>query len=266
MKILVLASKHVRELLTYRECADVMREALAGLARGQIQQPLRTVVRPREGTVGFMGLMPAYSPEAGYGLKALVITPGNPAIGKDAHQGGVLLSDVRTGEPLALIKASAVTEVRTAAVSAVATDLLARPGAAELAIIGTGVQGQAHAHAIAAGRALTGIRLIGRDPARTREVAAELTGQLGQPVTAYDQVPAAVDGADIVVTATSSSFPVLRQPMAGSGHARERGRRVRAGGQGARHRDHGRGSRLRGQPRVGWPARPATSCWRRAKG
>ena len=99
MKILVLASKHVRELLTYTECADVMREALAGLARGQIQQPLRTVVRPRE-AAGFMGLMPSYSPETGYGLKALVITPGNPAIGKDAHQGGVLLSDVRTGEPL----------------------------------------------------------------------------------------------------------------------------------------------------------------------
>jgi hypothetical protein len=127
VKILVLASKHVRELLTYTECADVMREALAGLARGQIQQPLRTVVRPRD-AAGFMGLMPSYSPEAGYGLKALVITPGNPAIGKDAHQGGVLLSDVRTGSPLALINASAITEVRTAAVSAVATDLAGQPG------------------------------------------------------------------------------------------------------------------------------------------
>ena len=173
MKILVLASKHVRELLTYRECADVMREALAGLARGQIQQPLRTVVRPRE-AAGFMGLMPSYSPEAGYGLKALVITPGNPAIGKDAHQGGVLLSDVHTGEPLALINASAITEVRTAAVSAVATDLLARPEAAELAVIGTGVQGRAHAHAIAATRPLTGIRLVARDLAKTSEVAADL--------------------------------------------------------------------------------------------
>ena len=140
MKILVLAGHHVRELLPYRECADVMREALAELARGQIQQPLRTVVRPRD-AAGFMGLMPAYSPGAGYGLKAICITPGNPAIGKDAHQGGVLLFDVRTGEPLALVNASAVTEIRTAATSAVATGLLARPVAAELAIIGTGVQG-----------------------------------------------------------------------------------------------------------------------------
>jgi ornithine cyclodeaminase len=93
----------------------------------------------------------------------------------------------------------------------VATDLLARPGAAELAIIGTGVQGRAHAHAIAATRALAGIRLAGRDLARTREVAAELAGQLGQPVTAYDEVPAAVAGADIVVTATNSPDPVLRR-------------------------------------------------------
>jgi ornithine cyclodeaminase/alanine dehydrogenase-like protein (mu-crystallin family) len=210
VKILVLAGHHVRELLGYRECADVMREALAGLARGQIQQPLRTIVRPRD-AAGFMGLMPAYSPDAGYGLKAICITPGNPAIGKDAHQGGVLLFDVRTGEPLALVNASAVTEIRTAATSAVATDLLARPGLAELAIIGTGVQGRAHAHAIAATRPLAGIRLAGRDLARTREVAAELAGQLGQPVSAYDDPAAAVAGAGIVVTATTSSDPVLRR-------------------------------------------------------
>ena len=210
MKLLVLAGHHVRELLTYRECADVMRQALAELARGQIQQPLRTVVRLRD-AAGFMGLMPAYSPAAGYGLKALVITPGNPAVGKDAHQGGVLLFDVHTGEPLALVNASAVTEIRTAAVSAVATDLLAGPGAAELAIIGTGVQGRAHAHAIAASRPLAGIRLAGRDLARTREVAAELSGALGVPVTAHDDVAAAVAGAGIVVTATSSPDPVLRR-------------------------------------------------------
>ena len=209
MKILVLAGHHVRELLGYRECADVMRQALADLARGQIQQPLRTVVMPRD-AAGFMGLMPAYSP-AGYGLKAICITPGNPAIGKDAHQGGVLLFAADTGEPLAMVNASAVTEIRTAAVSAVATDLLARPGAAEVAIVGTGVQGQAHAHALAATRALTGIRITGRDPARAREVAAELTGRLNVPVTATGSVPEALDGAGIVVTATNAKQPVLRR-------------------------------------------------------
>jgi len=213
MKILVLAGHHVRELLPYRECADVMREALTELAAGRLQQPLRTIVRPR-GAAGFMALMPAYGPDPGYGLyglKAICISPGNPALGKDAHQGGVLLFAADTGEPLALVNASAVTEIRTAAVSAVATGLLARPEAAELAIVGTGVQGRAHAHAVAATRPLTGIRIAGRDLARTRGVAAELAGQLALPVSAHDAVPEAVAGADIVVTATTSPRPVLRR-------------------------------------------------------
>jgi ornithine cyclodeaminase/alanine dehydrogenase-like protein (mu-crystallin family) len=210
VKLLVLAGHHVHELLTYRECAEVMREALAQRARGEIQQPLRTMV-PLQDAAGFMGLMPAYSPHAGYGLKALVITPGNPAIGKDAHQGGVLLFDARTGEPRALVNASAVTEIRTAATSAVATDLLARPGPAEVAIIGTGVQGRAHARALAATRELTGIRLAGRDLTRARATAAALAAQLDVPVTAYDDAAAAVNGAAIVVTATSSAEPVLRR-------------------------------------------------------
>ena len=150
MKILVLASKHVRELLTYPSAPTSCARPWPGWPAARSSSRCGPS-SGRGSAAGFMGLMPSYSPEAGYGLKALVITPGNPAIGKDAHQGGVLLSDVRTGEPLALINASAITEVRTAAVSAVATDLLARPGAAELAVIGTGVQGRAHAHAIAAG-------------------------------------------------------------------------------------------------------------------
>jgi ornithine cyclodeaminase/alanine dehydrogenase-like protein (mu-crystallin family) len=216
VKILVLASHHVRELLGYHECADLMRQALADLARGQIQQPLRTVVRLRD-AAGFMGLMPCYSPAIGYGLKALCVTPSNPTIGKDAHQGGVLLFDAAAGEPLALVNASAVTEIRTAAVSAVATDLLARPGAAELAIIGTGVQGQAHAHAIAATRPLTGIRVAGRELGRARRVAAELAGRLGLPVAAHDQAREAVAGADIVVTATNSPQPVLRRDWLAAG-------------------------------------------------
>jgi ornithine cyclodeaminase/alanine dehydrogenase-like protein (mu-crystallin family) len=215
VKILVLSARDVHELLGYRECADVMRQALTDLARGQIQQPLRTVVRPRD-AAGFMGLMPAYSPD-GYGLKAICVTPGNPAIGKDAHQGGVLLFAPDTGEPLALVNASAVTEIRTAAVSAVATGLLARPGAGDLAVIGTGVQGQAHAHALAATRPLTRIRLSGRDQARAREVAAELTAQLNVPVTAVGSVAEAVQGADIVVTATSSAQPVLRREWLAAG-------------------------------------------------
>ena len=250
MKLLVLAGHHVHELLTYRECAEVMREALAARARGQIQQPLRTIVRPRD-AAGFMALMPAYSPDAGYGLKAICITPGNPAVGKDAHQGGVLLFDVSTGEPRALVNASAVTEIRTAATSAVATDLLARPGAAELAIIGTGVQGRAHAHAIAATRDLTGIRLAGRDLARTRTVAAELAGQLGRAGQRVRRRGRRGRGGRHRGDRHHRGRAGAAPRVAGPGRARERGRRVRAGRPGARHRDDGRGGRLRRQPRVG---------------
>ena len=218
MTLLVLAGRHVRELLPYDECADVMRRALAGLAAGSLEQPLRTIVRP-SGAAGFMALMPAYARGSAYGLKAICITPGNPAIGLDSHQGGVLLFAAGTGEPLALVNASAVTEIRTAAVSAVATGLLARPGAAELAIIGTGVQAQAHARALAATRPLTGIRLAGRDPARAREVAAALAAELALPVSAHAGARDAIEGADIVVTATTSPEPVLsREWLAAGAH------------------------------------------------
>jgi len=216
VKITVLGASDVHELLGYRECADLMRHAVAELARDQIQQSLRTIVRPRD-AAGFMALMPAYSPAVGYGLKALCITPGNPAAGRDAHQGAVLLFAAGTGEPLALVNASAVTEIRTAAVSAVATSLLARPDAAQLAIIGTGVQARAHARALAATRPLAGIRLAGRDLARTREVAAGLAAELEVPVTACPTVAGALEGAGIVVTATTSAAPVLRREWLAAG-------------------------------------------------
>jgi len=210
MALLVLSGADVRRLLSYSECADVMRAALTALASGGIQQPLRTAVRPA-GAAGFLVQMPSYAAEEGYGLKAICITPGNPARGLDTHQGGVLLFAAGTGEPLALVNASALTEIRTAAVSAVATDLLARAGPAEVAIVGTGVQGQAHARALAATRPVTRIRLTGRDSERCRRVAAALTEELGLPVGACESAPDAVAGAGIVVTATSSAEPVLHR-------------------------------------------------------
>src|SRR5262250_481442 len=114
MRLLVLSSGAVRSVLGYSECADAMREARIARARGEVFEPLRTVLNPPTAP-GLMGLMPAYQQgeQAGYGLKAICITPGNPAAGLDTHQGVVLLSDGRTGEPLAILNASAVTEIRT---------------------------------------------------------------------------------------------------------------------------------------------------------
>jgi ornithine cyclodeaminase/alanine dehydrogenase-like protein (mu-crystallin family) len=217
--LLVLSASDVRAVLGYAECADAMRSALASRARGEVFQPLRSVIKP-DAAAGFMGLMPCYASgaNAAYGLKAICVTPANPAAGLDAHQGVVLLSSPDTGEPLALLNASAVTEIRTAAVSAVATDLLAAPGADVLAIIGTGVQAAAHLRAIAATRPLTQIRVAGTTPAKAAAFAAAHAGAAtsGQervarvPVVPYDSARQAVAGAGIVVTATSSPTPVLQ--------------------------------------------------------
>lgn len=227
MRILILGAREVHELLPYGECADVMRDVLAAFARGEVQQPLRTVLRP-DGASSLMALMPSYRPgdPVAYGLKAICITPGNPAIGLDTHQGIVLLSSAQTGEPLAVLNASAVTEIRTAAVSAVATALLARPDAGVLAIIGTGAQARAHLHAIAGSRALTEIRVAGRDHARAVRFAESVPGpgpaspgrdqagpggtRAGPAVVACASAREAVTGAGIIVTATSSAQPVLQ--------------------------------------------------------
>ena len=215
MKLLVLGARDVHALLPYAECTAAMREALVAYESGQAHQPLRTIIRP-PAAAGMMALMPAYlaagqDATAAYGLKAICIFGGNPALGLDSHQGVVLLSSAQTGEPLALLNASAVTEIRTAAVSAVATELLARPGAAELAIIGTGVQARSHLLAIAAARPLDRVRVAGRHPDKARRFAEDLREYTTVPVTACDSAADAVAGAGIVVTATSSAEPVLRR-------------------------------------------------------
>jgi len=216
MQMLVLSGDAVRAVLGYPSCGDAMRTVLAARARGEVFQPLRSVLKP-DGATGLMALMPSYQPGAGYGLKAICIVPGNPAAGLDSHQGIVLLSSQDTGQPLAVLNASAVTEIRTAAVSAVATGLLARPDADVLAIVGTGVQARSHVMAIAATRTLAEVRIAGSAPGRAAKFAADIApaalaevGASAIPVTACESARAAVDGAAIVVTATSSATPVLQ--------------------------------------------------------
>jgi ornithine cyclodeaminase/alanine dehydrogenase-like protein (mu-crystallin family) len=217
MELLVLSGGAVRSVLGYQRCADAMRDALAARARGEVFQPLRSVLKP-DRAAGLMALMPSYrpGPAAGYGLKAICVMPGNPAIGLDTHQGIVLLSSPETGQPLAVLNASAVTEIRTAAVSAVATSLLARPDADVLAIVGTGVQARTHLMAISATRPLAEVRIAGTSPAKAAKFAADVApaalaevGAGALRVIACDGARDAVAGAGIIVTATSSPVPVL---------------------------------------------------------
>ena len=215
MRLLVLAASDVREALGYADCAAAMREILAARARGEVFQPLRSVYAP-PGAAGRMALMPAYSggEDGSFALKSLCLMPDNPPE-RDSHQGVVVLSHSDTGEPLAVLNASAVTEIRTAAVSALATEFLARPGADSLAIIGTGVQARAHLRAIAASRPLREARIAGRTPDRAAAFAAvaEPPGSpaAGVTIIATASAEEALAGAGIVVTATSSAEPVLRR-------------------------------------------------------
>jgi ornithine cyclodeaminase/alanine dehydrogenase-like protein (mu-crystallin family) len=215
MRLLVLSGPEVHGLLPWGASADAMRDALTARARGEVYQPLRTMIRP-DGAAGLMALMPCYQAAGpgrggGYGLKAVCVTPGNPARGLDTHQGVVLLSSPETGEPLAVMNASAITEIRTAAVSAVATVLLARADATNLAIIGTGIQARSHLLALSAARPLAQIRVAGRDPDSGLRFAEEMAGHTAVPVLACESAAGAVDGAGIVVTATSAPEPVLRR-------------------------------------------------------
>lgn len=212
MKILILNHAEVERLLPMGECVEVMAEALRDLSAGQMHQPLRTVVRPPD-AIGLMGLMPAY--RAGdrtiYGLKAVCVFPGNTALGKDAHQGSVMLFSAATGELLALLNASAITAIRTGAVSAVATRLLAREDAGDLAILGAGVQARSHLAALACVRPLRRVRVASRAPERARAFVDEFAAQHPFPVEVAASAEEAVRGADLIVTATTAAEPILRR-------------------------------------------------------
>src|SRR2546423_9380944 len=212
-EVLILGEHDVESLLTMRECIGVMEEALAALARGEAHNPLRTVIRASNAS-GFLGLMPAYRGGATpyYGLKEVCVFPGNPSRGLDTHLGAVLLHSGETGELLAIVNASAITAIRTAAVSAVATKLLAREDAKTLAIIGAGVQGRTHLEAIPVARDVGDIRIV----SRTREKAEELAKR-DPRARVVDSIEEAVRGADLIVTATSSREPVVKREWIGDG-------------------------------------------------
>src|SRR5258708_4081451 len=218
MKILILSQAEVEKLLPMGECIDLMAVALLGLARGEAHQPLRMIVRP-PGAAGLMALMPAYQGGAkpAFGLKAVGVFPKNVEKGKDAHQGSVMLYDGETGELKALMNASAVTAIRTAAVSGVATRLLAREDAGDLAILGAGVQARSHLKAMAEVRSLRRVRVASRRPESARAFVEEMAGCHPFPIEAVASGEAALKGADLIVTATNSAEPVVQRAWVAAG-------------------------------------------------
>ena len=218
MKVLILTHAEVEQLLPIRECIPVMAETLSDLARGNVFQPLRMVIMP-PGAAGDMALMPSYraGERAAYGVKTVCFFPGNPAKGLDSHQGSVMLFSAETGELLALMNASAITAIRTAAVSGVATQLLAHKDASELAVIGSGVQARAHIEAMACVRPIQRARVASLRSENARKFADDFSGRYSFPIEPVESVEAAVRGADLIVTATTAAEPILKREWVSAG-------------------------------------------------
>lgn len=215
----MLSAADVARLLPMGDCVGVMEAALRDLALGRVEQPLRMIVKPAAAP-GLMAFMPSYRAGSGpgaFGVKIVGVFHGNAPKGKDSHQGAVLLFDGETGEPLAVMNASAVTAIRTAAVSGLATRLLANPDAGDLAIVGAGVQARAHLRAMACVRKLRRVRVASRSLENAGRFAAEMASQVPVPIEAAASVEEAVRGADLVVTATSAAEPVLRRAWIAAG-------------------------------------------------
>lgn len=209
MRCLVVSQREVPALLPMAECIEAMAGALRTLAAGDARLPLRPVVTLPNGR-GAFAVMPAFlgGPPA-IGLKAITVFPGNHGTPLDSHQGAVLLFDAERGSLLALIDASSVTAIRTAAVSAVATRLLAREDAGDLALLGTGVQALSHLEALAQVRTLRRVRVHSREASNVRGFVARAQERLGIRVEAAASAREAVEGADLVCTTTASQTPVL---------------------------------------------------------
>src|SRR5919202_4665515 len=162
MRVLILNQSDIEALLPMRDCIDVMADALSALTRGDAILPLRNVLRLPDGKSAF-AVMPAYLGQAkAVGAKVITVFPDNHGTELDSHQGAVLLFEAEHGSLAAVMDASSITAIRTAAVSGLATRLLAREDVTELAILGTGVQARTHLEAVRAVRPIERVRVWSR--------------------------------------------------------------------------------------------------------
>jgi thiomorpholine-carboxylate dehydrogenase len=191
----------VSAVLRLEDLIPAMQQALIDFSAGRVLQPVRSQV-PLPQYSGFMGIMPAVYGDI-MGTKLVNFYPENAALGLPTHLAIIAIFRSRTGEPLAMMDGRLITELRTAAVSAVATRLLSSPAAKSLAILGSGVQARAHVRALALVRTFDEVRVWSRNP----QAALAFAREIGATATSAEE---AVRGADVVVTCTSSPQPVLK--------------------------------------------------------
>jgi ornithine cyclodeaminase/alanine dehydrogenase-like protein (mu-crystallin family) len=188
----------VRRLLRVEKLIPAMRQTLAEFSAGQWKQPLRSVLAQHG---GFFGIMPASGESMG--IKMVTFYPGNAGTSLPTHMAVIALFDPKTGEPIAVMDGRYITEMRTAAVSAVATEALATPDAKVLTLLGAGVQGRAHLEVLRHVRRFEEVRVWSRTSERSKQFAAE---HRAKAMSLED----AVRGADVIVTATSAREPILK--------------------------------------------------------
>ena len=195
-----LNEEQVRKHLRMADLIPAMEKALIDFSAGKVSQPVRQVI-PVDPPGGFYGIMPALTPD-GLGQKIVTFYPPNAGKGIPTHMALIVLNDPATGTPMAVMDGRLITEMRTAAVSAAATKLLAPKDARVLAILGSGVQARSHFEALGLVRNFSEVRVWSQTKAHAQEFAKEI----GAKVTSAED---AIRGADVVVTVTSSKTPVL---------------------------------------------------------
>jgi thiomorpholine-carboxylate dehydrogenase len=195
-----LNEQQVRRHLRMADLIPVMEKALIDFSEGKVTQPVRSVIKV-DPPCGFLGLMPAATSES-LGLKAVTFYPLNAERGIPTHMATIFLVDPQTGTPLAVMDGRLITEMRTAAVSAVATKLLLGTHSKVLAVLGSGVQARSHVEALRLVRRFEDIRVW----SPTKEHATQFADEIGATAMSAEE---AVRGADVVVTVTSSTTPVL---------------------------------------------------------
>ena len=204
MQIRILSADAVRACVDMPAAIDAIREAFAALSAQEATVPMRLALETEHGVSLFM---PAHLRESGNaGAKVVSVNPGNAARGLPAIHAVVLVLDVLTGRPTALMDGTWLTALRTGAVGGLAADLLARSDAKTVALFGAGVQARTQLEAVRCVREITEVRVVSRSGASADRLAGEVVGVRAVRV---DDANEAIEGADIIIAATSSSTPVF---------------------------------------------------------
>ncbi|WP_312118240.1 ornithine cyclodeaminase family protein [Brevibacillus reuszeri] len=206
--LIFISGEQVNKILDMQTCIQLMRETLSALSRGEAIQVLRTAMKLEGRNV--LGVMPsALLAKNIVGTKVITIVPDNSYKGLPSHQGVVIVFEAETGSLKAIVEGETVTAIRTAAVSAVATDILSRKDANSLAILGTGVQARMHVEAILQVRDIEQVYVWDRRLESAVKFSKEMSEKFDISIVPCPTSEEAVKHADIICTVTAAKEPVL---------------------------------------------------------